>query len=63
MLNRPENVSAGRGNKYRGKDVIKRAVQNPKLRAVLAGKPLPRPQKKQLQPLLTMDRKNMGGAI
>lgn len=33
-------------NPYRGKDPIKRLVQNDKLRALLAGKPMPRQRKK-----------------
>ncbi|KAF2130365.1 hypothetical protein P153DRAFT_356146 [Dothidotthia symphoricarpi CBS 119687] len=33
-------------NPYRGKDPVKRLVQNPKLRAIFAGKPLPRERKK-----------------
>jgi hypothetical protein len=63
MLNRPNGVQANRGNTYRGTDAIKLAVQNPKLRAVLAGKPLPRERKKPNQPILTMSSKNMSGTI
>lgn len=41
-------------NTYKGKDKIKRAVQNPKLRAILAGRRLPRPRRKHNEPVLRM---------
>lgn len=63
MVNRPKGFRPYRGNTYRGDDAIKRAVQNPKLRAILAGKPLPRPRKDHDQPLLVTNNKNMGGII
>ncbi|CAO2655611.1 Nn.00g044140.m01.CDS01 [Neocucurbitaria sp. VM-36] len=52
MVNRPvppgKAVSKRPINKYRGKDPIKKLVQNPKLRAIFADLPLPRARKKAL---------------
>ncbi|PVI05070.1 hypothetical protein DM02DRAFT_650995 [Periconia macrospinosa] len=42
------------GNNYRGKDPVKRAVSNPILRSVLAGRPAPRIRKNADRPVLRM---------
>lgn len=52
-------------NTYRGKDKIKKMVQNEKLRAVLAGKPVPRERQvsREQKPQLTMRLGGDGGAL
>ncbi|CAI6318741.1 unnamed protein product [Periconia digitata] len=42
------------GNKYRGKDPVKRAVSNPKLRTILSGKKYPRPRNNANLPIARM---------
>lgn len=52
-------------NKYRGKDKIKKLVQNVKLRAIFAGRPVPRERQvsKEQRPQLTMRMGGDGGVL
>ncbi|KAF2689999.1 hypothetical protein K458DRAFT_383131 [Lentithecium fluviatile CBS 122367] len=54
LINKPPRSQANRGDTYRGNDPIKLKVQNPKLRAIFADKPIPRTPKKHDEPVLRM---------
>lgn len=60
LTNKAKGIQGNRGNSYRGKDAIKRKVQNPKLRAIFADKPLPRAPKKHDELVLRMGLRDKG---
>jgi hypothetical protein len=63
QLRRNEALSAAKVHKpyqYKGNDPIKKAVQNPKLRALLAGRKVPGPPKRHDAMVLKLGPKDMG---